>query len=120
VTRLFTIAELAAIEDCWCEARRFVMRHDDAFYGPMKGWKCGCNECKWARRYIALADEIMRDHARDVDPGPRMTTAEERCPDDGRYGVVAHEVVDGRCYTCAGEEAARRARLEEKGIFVGR
>lgn len=38
----------------------------------------------------------------------------EKCP----RGKVGHNtVVDGICYECEGEEAARRARLEEKGIF---
>lgn len=42
----------------------------------------------------------------------------ERCPDDGRYGVKHHEVFKGVCYTCAGEEEARRERLAERGIFL--
>lgn len=41
----------------------------------------------------------------------------EKCP----MGKVGHvTVVNGVCYECEGEEAARRARLEERGIFLGR
>lgn len=43
---------------------------------------------------------------------------------DGRYGVREHLLYeDGgivRCAHCEGEEAARQARLAEKGIYVGR
>jgi hypothetical protein len=54
-------------------------------------------------------------------PGSASAAADEPgetpCRDDGRYGVRPHLVVDGVCYTCAGEADARRARLEERGIF---
>jgi hypothetical protein len=40
-----------------------------------------------------------------------------KCPN----GYPSHKlVVNGVCYECRGEEAARAARLEERGIFLGR
>lgn len=53
-----------------------------------------------------------------------MTAAREgakrvkKCP----RGKPPHDkyVVNGVCYACRGEDAARHARLEEKGIFLGR
>jgi hypothetical protein len=40
------------------EARLIVQRHDSRFYGPMKGDTCGCEDCVWPRRYIAIASEL--------------------------------------------------------------
>lgn len=54
---------------------------------------------------------------RDTEASTERPPERECCPDDGRYGFRPHLVVDGVCYTCAGEEDARRARLEERGIF---
>lgn len=34
------------------------MRHDDRWYGPMKGTKCGCDLCVWLDRYLLLADRV--------------------------------------------------------------
>lgn len=40
------------------------------------------------------------------------------CPNQGRYGYNTHRLIDGVCPICEGEEAARIARLEEKGVFL--
>jgi len=39
------------------------------------------------------------------------------CP-KGRFHYEPYNVVDGVCYNCEGDEAARQARLEEKGVFL--
>lgn len=38
------------------DVKRYRLRHDDAFYGPMKGALCACRECQ-------LLDELVAELA---------------------------------------------------------
>jgi hypothetical protein len=40
------------------KARRLRMRHNDNFYGPMKGATCGCDVCKWLVAFIDSAARV--------------------------------------------------------------
>lgn len=35
------------------DARRFLLSHDNAFYGPVKDHRCGCPACKVIRPLVA-------------------------------------------------------------------
>lgn len=51
--------EMEFAYDAKLQARRLRMQHDDNFYGPMKGAKCGCQACEMARAVIRLSDALL-------------------------------------------------------------
>jgi hypothetical protein len=75
-------------------------------------------DLKYVRDHIDFALAALAPKAEpEAHSKTLIASSPERCVHDGRYGVVKHLVVGGTCYTCEGEEAARWARNEERGIF---
>jgi hypothetical protein len=56
-------ADREAMDDHAAEARRLKLRHDSAFYGPMKDDACGCDLCLWLQRYLALIERAEQAEA---------------------------------------------------------
>ncbi len=49
-------------DDAVREARRLRLQHDDCFYGPMKGARCNCDACVWAKAFIDAEAELAAAH----------------------------------------------------------
>lgn len=53
--------------DQYIAARRLIMQHDNAFYGPMRGASCGCDFCQWPRQFVlfyrAIEEKVLSERS---------------------------------------------------------